>query len=88
MIVLTNGQTSVMTFQDGEWNDSAKYADHASNGITNGFRCHPKYGTSVLSEANTSIEVEESNDSGSAGMTHDEVAAIALEEVSISNEYT
>jgi len=77
MIVLTNGQHAVMTFQDTEWNDNAKYADHINNGITHGFRCHPRYSGSVLNDPE-----------GSDEWTHDQVAAIALEEVSISNEYT
>ena len=77
MIVLTNGQHAVMTFQDTEWNDNAKYADHINNGITHGFRCHPKYGTSMLNDP-----------AGSNEWTHDQVTAIAVEEVSISNEYT
>lgn len=78
MIVLTNGQIALMTFQDTEWNDNAKYADHINNGITHGFRCHPKYAGSILGD----IETDADN------WTHDQVAAVAVEEVSISNEYT
>ena len=79
MIVLTNGEVAMMTIQDTEWNDNGKYADHASNGITNAFRCNPRLVVNALGRAWPNE---------SAPMTHDEVAAIAVEEVSISNEYT
>lgn len=79
MIVLTNGEVAVMTIKDTEWNDNGKYADHASNGVTHGFRCNPTLVGNALGSAwPTNV----------SPMTHDEVAAIAVEEVSISNEYT
>lgn len=79
MIVLTNGEVAMMTIQDTEWNDNGKYADHASNGITNAFRCNPR----LVANALGGVWPKES-----APMTHAEVAAVAVEEVSISNEYT
>lgn len=79
MIVLTNGEVAIMTIQDTEWNDNGKYADHASNGITNAFRCNPRLVANALGGVWPK---------GSTPMTHDEVAAVAVEEVSISNEYT
>ena len=79
MIVLTNGEVAMMTIQDTEWNDNGKYADHASNGIITAFRRNP----TLVENALAGFWPSESTP-----MTHAEVAAIAVEEVSISNEYT
>ena len=76
MIVLTNGTRAMMVYSDSHWNDLAKYADHVNNGCTHAFRCAPHH--DVLGDFETSTD----------DWTHDQVAAVAIEEVSISNEYT
>jgi len=75
MIVLTDGKDVIMTYNDTEWNDNAKYADHANNGITHAFRCNPTLVRNTLIETNQC-------------MHHDDVAAVAVEEVNFTNEYT
>ena len=77
MIVLTNGTKAVMVYSDSHWNDLAKYADHVNNGCTNAFRCAPTHDV-----------IGDDLEGTSETWTHDQVAAVAVEEVSITNVYS
>lgn len=75
MIVCTNGQKAISTYQDTEWNDNGQYSDNP--GVTNAFKCNPTLVAGCLGN------LPDFN-----SWSHEKIKSIATAEVPFSVEYS